>query len=83
MMQVTCGADWITPTDNTRSYAITLDENDLALKLGEDKVAEMDFNTKVKALNNLADAYVVGYITKNGGMSKAYAERRLQELADG
>lgn len=81
-MQVTSGADWFTAADNKRSYAVSFDLDDLIAKLGEDTVSEMSFTEKLKALNNLADAYVVGYVAREGGMPQEFAKKRLAELSE-
>lgn len=81
-MQVTSGADWFTAADNKRSYAISFDLDDLAQKVGADIVEKMSFPERVKALNNMADAYVVAYVAKEGGMPQEFARKRLAELSN-
>jgi len=82
-MQVTCGADWYTNTanDNKRSYAVSFDIPDLVEKLGQEVVDSMSFQEKIKALNNMADAYVIAYVAKEGGIPQEFARQRLAELS--
>lgn len=81
-MQVTSGAEWYTKdgTDNKRSYAVSFDLEDLAQTQGQEFVDGLDFAERLRALNNMADATVVAYVAKNGGMPWDYAKRRMEEL---
>lgn len=79
-MQVSSGAKWYTTSDNQREYAISFDLNDLISKHGKEVVDAMSFQERIKALNILADTYVIGYITKEGGMTPEFAKKRLAEL---
>lgn len=81
-MIVTSGADWFTAADNKRSYAVSFDLDDLKAKLGVEAVDSMNFQEKIKALNNMCDAYVVAYAAKEGAMSQEFARKRLAELSN-
>jgi hypothetical protein len=79
-MQVTCGAEWPTSGGGRRSYALTLDRDDLKEQMGVDAVEVMSNSEVLRQLNVRAEILVVAHVAKEGGMSSEMANQRIKEL---
>lgn len=79
-MQVTCGAEWPTSGGGRRSYSLCLDRDDLADFMGEEVVAAMSRKEVLAQLNKRAEVMVIAYVAQEGGMSKEFAQKRIQEI---
>jgi hypothetical protein len=79
-MEVTCGAEWPTSGGGRRSYALTLDKDDLIEQMGQEAVGELSNQQILKQLNTRAEILVVAHVAEEGGMDKEFAQRRIKEL---
>jgi hypothetical protein len=79
-MQVTCGAEWPTSGGGRRSYALTLDRDDLKEQMGTEAVEVMNNSEVLRQLNLRAEILVVAHVAKEGGMSSEMANQRIKEL---
>lgn len=82
-MQVTSGAEWVTNVGNKRSYALTLDIDDLKEIKGIEAVDAMSRKEILSELNRTVEILVVGYISSEGGMSPEFAQKRIAEIKNG
>lgn len=82
-MQVTSGAEWATSGGGRRSYALSLDLDDLREMRGEDKVAGLDRKQCLSELNKAAEILVLAYVAQEGGISKELAQSRIAEIKNG
>lgn len=83
MMQVTVGSEWPTDGGGRRSYALTLDVEDLKDMRGEEAVEAMSRAEILTALNKTAEVLVVSYSAKEGAMSQERAAQRIREIKNG
>lgn len=82
-MQVTVGSEWPTSGGGRRSYALTLDKDDLCEQIGSERVATLSHQDILQQLNMRAEILVVSHVAKEGGMSTEMAQQRIRELKNG
>lgn len=82
-MQVSCGSEWSTYGGNKRSYAVSLDIDDLKELKGEEEVDRLTRKEMLKELNKAADLLVIGYMLQEDAITKDFAEQRIREIKNG
>jgi hypothetical protein len=79
-MQVTVGAEWPTSSAGRRSYAVTLDEDDLRTMLPEDAELPASAVARLDMMSKRAEILVLRYVHKQGGIGDEAFRARTEAI---